>query len=1483
MLQQLLDDTLAAEQQPTVQAHLEKCAACQKKLEQLAAGGVTWDKTAQNLGPPPTDMEGSPSREETALVDALQKLQETPISAIQTQAESVPSQSPGASDWIKPADEDLSFLQPSEKPNSLGRLDEYEILSIIGKGGFGIVLRAFDEHLHRVVAIKVMVLHLASNTAARQRFIREAIAAAAVTHENVVTIHAVRKDAKIPYLAMQFVSGITLNEKIDKAGPLSLKEILRIGTQIAEGLAAAHKQGLVHRDIKPANVLLENGVERVKITDFGLARAVDDASVTQTGTIAGTPMFMSPEQANGEPVDYRSDLFSLGSVLYMMCTGRAPFRASTTMAVMKRVCDDAPTPVTQVNADIPQWLGDIIEKLHAKKPQERFQSAKEVADVLGQHLAHIQAGTPAPDVSRGISPHPVAATTAVKLAPVKYPERSAPVVVPGQRPRWRRWALVAAAMASIGALVFCIATDFVGLAPWAARHATKKAESVKDGTPTFVPVFGGVGWRPLQNGKDTSGWKSFGDSNCENGAFMMFSGSKETADKMPKNFHLRMEMKLMRGKGTVRLRALPQAERFEVAPPKDGWFVNFSESSTKSGMVDCDMLSLIPGKLVGPQSDIATGVANLDEWFFVEIIIQDHTADVLINGHKVRSMTNVDFPPTEGVINVWNNGRKGSIIGFRNMEIKELPFSAPGKAELTMAENGVLDYAEIHDADEKHFEAWIGQMKKDGFRPISLSIQTAKEAPRYTAIAINEVKKKAWQFARVRIDDAKHIEDMRTKSYVPIAQCLYRKKGDLHQAYLWLLSPDLSVDGIWSGSKEGIDEKIREARIRKARPVYRSAFQGAVFLYDIILGNPGNIPWTESLDQSLKDCKKSVEQGRKKGWRLDHLYAYGAGPNTLFGAIMIEDAKGPDWDVSWALTPPEYETELAVRKRQGFRPRTAVGHDDNTGAQCFSVIWVRYFDTATQPQLALPRMAADLPRHLVGVWKMESVVVQPKLPPEHARTTGVSTHELVAGGDFLRCYSASDTRRDALIVLNYDREKQAIRGWFFLSNGENTGPGVGIWDANKRTLLWMEKLPGGNQAVQQFEFIDGNTIKTHLFHQDSGNNIVFELRSTFTRLDKPANDKRMPVDPNRPVEMNVLDRMIGAWHNELTLTPSRNADARAAITARIKAQPILGGRLIEFYETTEPTRRTDYWLAGYDAEAKKYRKWHFMSPGLATEWTGSWDDGKETFKWQNAKNTQTESWMFRATNEREIVIAVDKSEREKFFSFEGVSKRFVPVPGWGDWFDPKGDCQFEIKEGKLAIAVPAGVHKLDPRFKVGGAADEWFTSNQDAPRILQDVEGDFILRAKLASFPPANVDAASLSGSKSMRGAGLVVWQDERSYLKFIGYQPGDGKAKFGAAGSRFWHFEAGKGSQSGDAVVLPYVEIERQGQTIHLRGSKDGKDWDFYHQRLSWTPQNQLKVGVVAINASHSPFHFVFEEFKLIRPTAKGAGNSKGELTIDN
>ena len=173
---------------------------------------------------------------------------------------------------------------------------------------------------------------------------------------------------------------------------LKPKEVLRIARQAAAGLAAAHAQGVVHRDVKPANILLEESVERVLISDFGLARTVDDATLTRTGVVAGTPHYMSPEQAAGQPVDHRSDLFSLGSSIYFMCTGRPPFRAEHALAILNRICHDQHRPVDEVNSDIPAELADVVDRLLSKNPADRFRDAHEVERQLESILLQLQNG-----------------------------------------------------------------------------------------------------------------------------------------------------------------------------------------------------------------------------------------------------------------------------------------------------------------------------------------------------------------------------------------------------------------------------------------------------------------------------------------------------------------------------------------------------------------------------------------------------------------------------------------------------------------------------------------------------------------------------------------------------------------------------------------------------------------------------------------------------------------------------------------------------------------------------------------------------------------------------------------------------------------------------------------------------------------------------------------------------------------------------------
>lgn len=302
-------------------------------------------------------------------------------------------------------------------PNS--RLGQYQLLGPIGKGSMGVVYKAYDPTLRRHVAIKILSTEGATNSEARHRFVREAQSAAAIHHEHVVPVYAVENSGPRPFLVMKYIEGRSLDDKIRHDGPLAPTDVIRMGIQIASGLAEAHAHGLIHRDIKPGNILLEGASEKVLITDFGLARAVDDASLTQHGVVAGTPLYMSPEQASGASIDHRADLFSLGSVLYAMCVGRPPFQGDSTIAVIRRVCDESPRSIVQIRPRVPIPLSDLISRLHAKDPAARPQSALEVVELL-----------------RHIGDQHGAAPSAAAIAQSKAPLADADHASTDQRRRW---------------------------------------------------------------------------------------------------------------------------------------------------------------------------------------------------------------------------------------------------------------------------------------------------------------------------------------------------------------------------------------------------------------------------------------------------------------------------------------------------------------------------------------------------------------------------------------------------------------------------------------------------------------------------------------------------------------------------------------------------------------------------------------------------------------------------------------------------------------------------------------------------------------------------------------------------------------------------------------------------------------------------------------------------------------------------------------
>jgi eukaryotic-like serine/threonine-protein kinase len=374
-LRQLLGDSLSDQQQESCAQHLDRCACCQAKLEELATGGTNLSQLVERL-----------DQSEPVAASAYWPA----IRAVGQAAALAPTIAPESPPLVR--DSSTNFLLPATDPAYLGRLAHFDVMRVLGRGGMGIVLEAFDSRLQRHVALKVLNPDLAHDETARQRFCREARAAASITHENVVAVHQVEQaaDNGLPYLVMQLVAGETLEQRLLREKRLPLKEIVRIGLQAAQGLAAAHAQGLTHRDIKPGNILLEPPHDRVKLTDFGLARIADDVKLTRTGFVTGTPLYMAPEQALGESADPRSDLFSLGAILYEMCAGQPPFQGNSALAILRQITEVKHRPLRELNPDIPPWLAELVDELLAKKPEDRYQTAADLAEVLEYHWAHLR-------------------------------------------------------------------------------------------------------------------------------------------------------------------------------------------------------------------------------------------------------------------------------------------------------------------------------------------------------------------------------------------------------------------------------------------------------------------------------------------------------------------------------------------------------------------------------------------------------------------------------------------------------------------------------------------------------------------------------------------------------------------------------------------------------------------------------------------------------------------------------------------------------------------------------------------------------------------------------------------------------------------------------------------------------------------------------------------------------------------------------------
>lgn len=363
----LLRGHISPNEEQRLQRHLDVCPRCQKELE-ASAGSTTFL----------LDLAGKLQRTHSELSPDLVNILDT-AKGDEADATQIETRHPLVGD-------PTTLLARCDNSELLGMLDAFEVLEVLGQGGMGVVFKARDPKLRRLTAIKVLSPYLLSDQVSRQRFLREARAAAAVNHPNAVTIYSVHDPddgpnvtrSRCPYLVMEFVEGPSLHRRIARNNPLPVADVLRIASHVAAALNAFHERGLIHRDVKPANILLDQKTGRAKLTDFGLTRGPEDVSLTKSGIVVGTPAYMSPEQALGQAVDARSDLFSLGSVMFAMLAGRAPFRDQDTVQTLLRLQSASPPSISTVRDDLPPDLVRLIDRLHAKNPGDRPSSSAQV-------------------------------------------------------------------------------------------------------------------------------------------------------------------------------------------------------------------------------------------------------------------------------------------------------------------------------------------------------------------------------------------------------------------------------------------------------------------------------------------------------------------------------------------------------------------------------------------------------------------------------------------------------------------------------------------------------------------------------------------------------------------------------------------------------------------------------------------------------------------------------------------------------------------------------------------------------------------------------------------------------------------------------------------------------------------------------------------------------------------------------------------------
>jgi serine/threonine protein kinase len=1400
----------------------------------------------------------------------------------------------------------LAFLASPGRPDSLGRIGQYDVLEVLGKGAFGIVFRAFDDKLQRVVAVKVLAPSLATTSPARKRFLREARSSAGVRHENVVQVHAV-EEQPLPHLVMEFVPGETLQQRLDRTGPLDAAEVVRIGRQIAEGLAAAHATGLIHRDIKPSNILVESGpAATVKITDFGLARAADDASLTRSGVVAGTPMYMAPEQAKGESLDHRADLFSLGSVMYVMATGRPPFRAPSTLAVLKRVAEDAPRPMREIIPEVPEWLVRIVDKLHAKDPAERFQSSRDVADVLIDCEEQLKASSKLQDFSR------------IPIA------KSVPSTRISRKWRWVAAALLVVVLGSVAAARFI---------PPVSRYIDNRAELAFDlSDPDFERAI-------VYSGDDV-----IADVDLRSPPTIQLAPGQYTLEVRTGNQrdmqwwhynryglnHGSSAEPLIDSSTTYRLDVV-RGERVvytaKLKPPvpvvaSDGWVPLFNGKDLTGWKTHPDQpggWAVENGVLVGRKP---SGYLFSERGDYRDFHLR---AEVKINaagnsGLGFRSEYGFNF-------DIRQKGGNGFCpIGY------ETELAVKGAAGTTYPTGTVYRNPRVWDRKAGSVRPKSDEVKSDQW----FTLEVIARGAQFTILVDG---KTVVDFTDP--DPIARVGHLNLQVLTPATVVQFRKieiKELPPEEPGW--SPLFNGKDLTGWTPSNAEQWSVEGGVLVGRgPDISHLLSDRGDYRDFHLR--AEVRFTTNSDSGIVfRCQKDPAFVTPIGYEA-HIAPNDSGSlldtRPLEAGLLAKintDRVNPDDYAELELLVRGNRITVTINKKTMLdfvddRNRYRLGHLAlQVGAEASATVRFRKIEIKELPAES-PTQTGWTPlfngKDLTGWeqnpqdgWKIEGGLLV-----SNGVNTSISCRQPLFGDGICRLEFKLVGKASASLNVRSQRNMPSTA----LSLGPTGRQGqkagaITTWDPQSGTKVvaqakadvhrgdqWQiaETILRGNEMIVK---IDGVETARHTFATlPARGNVGLHANAGAIMYVRKIEIKELPLEEpgwvqlfngmdlsgwelGRPVDgakWQVKDGAIvgqgpaghlytrrgnyASFHLRAEVKVNENSDA--GIWFRAPNGP---GKLFEGYEaqigddTSRPMTGSLIRMIGPDVARLHVTEKPLVPPNtwftyevISTGHTLQLKvNGSETARIED-RNHAAGHIVLEAFGDN-TVVEFRKIEIQELpaSALEKVAEPATVLPRpmrpiamnqWGTLVDPTAACKVDTKVAQAAFTIPGDRTRiLFPK------------SNMDAPRWLWDANGDFIYQVTVQGFPwPKKDTSATGPNGNSYREAGFLVWVDENNFVRF-------GRAGLGESedGKPYWHAE---GFVAGERILderdwvegpLYHLQVERRGGSLVLRRSIDGTRWTDWRtiDKLAMPPR--VKVGLIALNNTTEAFHPVFENLAM-------------------